>query len=285
MNEPMGALSRCRAAQVACSMAALAFALAPQSAAALEFRDSAAGCSLRVPDDWSRLSEAELAAFVATLPQAEAKGASRLRHLAAFRPTTSDAYPILLVSELAIGRASLRTLARSMERLRGSEELREALESADAGDVELGRPVVDEQRLLVLLESRRPAASADEDGLVTVCAMFPGRVSVVQLTMSSADDDAPRTRRTFEAVLDSFQFDADRGYLHGRRDSSTDGLLFLLMLCGLGGFLYRLSTRGRGPSSTEMHPWRRRRRTGPTSDPTGHVGTDDHDPEGDRLRS
>ncbi|MBX3466635.1 MAG: hypothetical protein KF878_07030 [Planctomycetes bacterium] len=279
MNEQRSAVTRRRAALVACSLAVLA--LASQPAAALEYRDAAAGCSLRVPDDWRRLSEAELAAFVATLPQAEAKGASRLRHLAAFRPTTSDAYPILLVSELAVGRASLRAIARSLS----SEKLREALESADAGDVELGRPVIDEQRLLVLLESRRPAESADEDGIVTVCAMFPGRVSVVQLTMSSADDDAPRTRRTFEAMLDSFQFDADRGYLHGRGDSSTDGLLFLLMLCGIGGFLYRLSTRGRGPSSTEVHPWRRRRRTGPASDPTGLVWTDDHDPEGDRLRS
>ncbi|MCO5166695.1 MAG: hypothetical protein M9894_10055 [Planctomycetes bacterium] len=259
--------SRRRAVQVACSLAALAFASQP--AAALEYRDAAAGCSLRVPDDWSQLSEAELAAFAATLPRAEAKGAARLRHLAAFRPTTSDAYPILLVSELAVGRASLHALARSMERLRGSEELREALEAAEVVDVEFGRPVIDERRLLVLVESRAPAERADEHDLVTVCAMFPGRASVIQLTVYCAED-APRTRRTFEAMLDTFRFDADRGYLHGRGDASDGGLLFFLMLCALGGFLYRVSTRGSRPG--EVNPERRRpRRGGPPSDPTGFV--------------
>ncbi len=74
---------------------------------------------------------------------------------------------------------------------------------------------------------------------------------------------------TFDALLDSFRFDAGREYApRGDRDA----LLIFVLLCAIGGAIYRKTKKDRDRG------WRSRRADrdqGPTEqgpDPTGYLG-------------
>jgi hypothetical protein len=184
------------------------------ASSALEHRDEADGWRITLPDDWVVTPPAAIAEVAADLGRRTGKPA---QYSAGFHPggQAPFAYPYLLVQVHRVARASLEDLRRQL----AGPAARQAVQRDDrslealAKGTSLGLPSIDERREMVCMLVRSDVVNVGPiEAAVAVC---PGRELAVQLNFYCLAADATRDLAIHERVLDSFRFDAGKGYAYG----------------------------------------------------------------------
>ncbi len=221
-----------------CLLAVLLWSgLGATPAAAADYYDPRNGFTLTLPPGWSQLSEQETTDTLESLK----KHSPGIQLRAAFRSGAGD-FPHMLVSEIPIENASLERVAATLGSTTTQVQAQQGARASDTQLQELGVPSVDERRQMVLFRSRT-------DQALSLSALFPGRISVVQVMVVFAPDAKEADLAPFEAIASSFRFEEGRGYAP-RRGIPREWLMVLAfgVICFHG---WRRAARREQPGAGE----------------------------------
>lgn len=135
-------------------------------------------------------------------------------------------YPYLVIQHFPVDDATIGQLSRALAAAPDTEEVRKLASSDLAGGAAFGEPTVDPSRKMIFM-----SMEANYEGIGPVRALTvsaPGSQGLVQMHFYALASDYDRQLPVFEALLDSFSFEA--GHEYSVTSAVAKSLLFSRML-------------------------------------------------------
>jgi hypothetical protein len=151
--------------------------------------------SLEIPGDWISISSSRIDEIE------ESIGLDSVDYVAGYE-NKDYGIPYILVQQHDVGGASLKGIANEFESVS-----------------ELGEPYIDLETNAVTLEFE-----IDNGGQVIkgLSVMLPGKHTITQLNFYSLDFEYSSDMKIYRDIINSFQYEGDRGYVDGSKTSTGE---------------------------------------------------------------